>query len=67
MSKLLLKKEIKDLTRNQLEQMILDAYDAKKEIKEYFDFYVNPDVEKLTEKFKVAISREFAQIGRAHV
>lgn len=38
MSKLLLKKEIKGLTRNQLEQMILDAYDAKKEIKEYFDF-----------------------------
>ena len=33
MSKLLLKKEIKGLTRNQLEQMILDAYDAKKEIK----------------------------------
>ena len=33
MSKLLLKKEIKDLTRNQLEQMILDAYDSKKEIK----------------------------------
>ena len=52
MSKLLLKKEIKDLTRNQLEQMILDAYDAKKEIKEYFDFYVNPDVEKLTEKIQ---------------
>ena len=64
MSKLLLKKEIKDLTRNQLEQMILDAYDAKKEIKEYFDFYVNPDVEKLTEKFKVAISSEFARNKR---
>ncbi len=66
MSKLLLKKEIKGLTRNQLEQMILDAYDAKKEIKEYFDFYVNPDVEKLTEKFKVAISRQFARNKRGY-
>lgn len=61
MSKLLLKKELKALSRDQLEQMILDAYDAKKEIKEYFEFYVNPDVKKLSEKFKVAISREFAR------
>lgn len=64
MSKLLLKKELKALSREQLEQMILDAYDAKKEVKEYFDFYVNPDVGKLTDKFKVAISREFARSKR---
>ena len=51
MSKLRLTKEIKQLERHQLEQMILDAYAARKEIKEYFDFFLNPDVDKLIEKY----------------
>ena len=59
MSKLRLTKEIKQLERHQLEQMILDAYAARKEIKEYFDFFLNPDVDKLIEKYKVAASKEF--------
>ena len=46
MSKLRLTKEIKQLERHQLEQMILDAYAARKGIKEYFDFFLNPDVDK---------------------
>ena len=66
MSKLQLKKEIKNLTREQLEQLLLDAYDARKETKEYFDFFLNPDVEKLTEKYKVSISTEFSRSKRGH-
>lgn len=66
MSKQRLKKEIEQLERHQLEQMILDAYAAKKEIKEYFDFFLNPDIEKLTEKYKVAISKEFSRSKRGH-
>ena len=66
MSKLQLKKEIHRLERRQLEQMILEAYDARKETKEYFDFFLNPDVEKLIEKYKVAIAKEFARSKRGH-
>ena len=52
MSKLQLKKEIQKLERHQLEQMVLDAYAARKETKEYFEFFLNPDVEKLTENIR---------------
>lgn len=66
MSKLQLKKEIKSLSREQLENMILDVYDARKEIKEYFEFFLNPDVDKLTEKYKVAISKELNRSKRGY-
>ena len=66
MSKLRLTKEIKQLERHQLEQMILDAYAARKEIKEYFDFFLNPDVDRLIEKYKVAASKEFNRSKRGH-
>lgn len=66
MSRQKLTKEIRMLERHQLEQMILDAYSARKEIKEFFDFFLNPDVEKLTEKYKVAISKELARSKRGH-
>ena len=66
MSKLRLTKEIKQLERHQLEQMILDAYAARKGIKEYFDFFLNPDVDKLIEKYKVAASKEFNRSKRGH-
>ena len=66
MSKLQLKKEIKSLSREQLENMILDVYDARKEIKEYFEFFLNPDVDKLKEKYKVAISRELSRSKRGY-
>ncbi|MDE6527627.1 MAG: hypothetical protein K2L78_01085 [Muribaculaceae bacterium] len=66
MSKQKLTKEIRLLERHQLEQMILDAYCARKEIKEFFDFFLNPDVEKLIEKYKVAVSKEFSRSKRGH-
>lgn len=66
MSKQKLTKEIRQLERHQLEQMILDAYSARKEIKEYFDFFLNPDVEKLLDKYKVAVSKEFNRSKRGH-
>ena len=58
MSKATLKKELKNMSREQMEQIILDAYDARKETKEYFDFFLNPDVDKLFEKFKLKCSKE---------
>ena len=66
MGKLQLKKEIQALPREQLESMILEAYDARKEIKQYFDYFINPDVEKLTDKYMREISSEFSRSKRGY-
>lgn len=66
MGKQQLKKEIQLLERDQLEQMILEAYSAKKEIKEYFDFFLNPDVDKLTDRFKLEVDKEFHRGKRGY-
>ena len=58
MSKIQLKKELKNFDREQLIQLILDVYSARKDAKAYFDFFVNPDVEILTEKYKKALFKE---------
>ena len=43
MGKAQLKKEIQTLSREQLEHLVLEAYEARKEIKQYFDFFIDPD------------------------
>lgn len=58
MSKSKLRKEIATMSHEQLEQIILDAYDARSEIKEYFEFFLNPDIEKLMEKHKKNVYKE---------
>lgn len=64
MSKLQLKKELLNMDQNQLVQLILDAYSARKETKEYFDFFLNPDVEKLLTKYEIAVSKELSRVKR---
>lgn len=66
MSKKKLQKEIAALERHQLEQMVIDAYEARKEIKEYFDFFLNPDTAKLTEKYKAAVTKELLRSKRGY-
>ncbi|MDE6161319.1 MAG: hypothetical protein K2F77_06650 [Muribaculaceae bacterium] len=58
MSKLKLKKELEGMDRAQLVQVILDAYAARKETREYFEFFLDPDVEKLREKTLAMIDKE---------
>lgn len=58
MSKTQLKKELARLDNQQLTQLILDAYSARKEIKAYFDFFTDPDVDALYEKYALAIHKE---------
>lgn len=58
MSKTQLKKELAGLNKDQLQQLILDLYGARKEAKAWFDFFVNPDIDKLTEKFQNEIEKE---------
>ncbi len=63
MSKAKLKKELQSMTREQLEQIILDAYDARTETKEYFEFFLNPDVPKLMAKFDKTLVKELNRMG----
>lgn len=62
MSKTALKKELQTLSHDQLTQIILDAYDAKSDFKDYFEFFLNPDVNRLIEKFEKVITKELARV-----
>ncbi len=60
MSKPKLKKELQQLTKEQLIEQILDLYDKNKAVKEFYDFYLDPRNEKeLAEKYKKLIRKEF--------
>ncbi len=52
------------LDKEQIVQVILDAYTARKETKDYFEFFLNPDVDKLSEKFRLKISKELNRTKR---
>ncbi|MDE6271145.1 MAG: hypothetical protein K2M12_09880 [Muribaculaceae bacterium] len=66
MSKLQLKKELASLTREQLIQVVLDAYSARKETKEYFEFFLNPDVDALHEKYMRVVGKELLRNKHYH-
>ena len=51
MSKTLLNKELKTFSDDQLREIILKVYDFSPEAKNYFEFFLNPDVDALLEKF----------------
>ncbi len=55
MSKAQLKKYIQGLDREHLEEFILDIYSDVKPAKEYLDFFLNPDVEKVVAKTQQAL------------
>lgn len=59
MSKTTLKKQLKELTREQLIEVMLELYDARKDAREYLEYYVNPDEKKMHEKYKAVITKEF--------
>lgn len=62
MSKTALKKELSSLTHEQIIQIIADAYDSSPEFKEYFEFFLNPDIKKLMEKSDKAIMKELGRV-----
>lgn len=66
MSRAALKKELSSLPAPQLVEVILEAYDARPEIKEYFEYYLNPDVGKLTNKCMWVVERELSRSKRRH-
>lgn len=61
MSRSALKKELSSLTSAQLVEVILDAYSAMPQTKAYFDYYLNPDVDKLFDKYMSKVSKELGR------
>lgn len=59
MSKRELKKYLKELTKEQLEDQILDLYHRFKEVKEFYDFAFNPRENELMEQCRFQISKEY--------
>lgn len=66
MSKKALKKELENLTKPQLVEVIIAAYASNVGTKEYFDFFLNPDVDALITKYKELIAREFKRTKRGN-
>lgn len=58
MSRTALKKELHNLTAEQLRELLADMYDFRLPPKEYFAFYLNPDADALLEKHRKAIDAE---------
>lgn len=61
MSKTQFKKELASLDRGQLVTLLLDLYSARKEAKEYFDFFCNPDQDKLFDKYIAVVDKELSR------
>lgn len=59
MSKAQLKKHLSTLNKEQIIEVILELYDARKEAMEYLEFYLNPNEDEKLEEYKRIIRDEF--------
>ena len=59
MSKAQLKKHLNTLDKPQIIELVLELYDARKEARDYLDYYVNPNESGELEKFKKIVLKEF--------
>lgn len=59
MSKSQLKKHLANQTKEQVIDVVLELYSARKEAKEYLDFYINPNDDAKLEEYKKIIYKEF--------
>ena len=64
MSKRALKSYLHQLTKEQLEDQVLDLYHRFKEVKTYYDFSFNPKEDKLITEAKFKISKEYFPPGK---
>lgn len=65
MGKVQLKKTLASFTKDQLIELVLEAYDASKDVKTYFEYFLNPDVVKLQTKYIEAIDKEMRRSKRS--
>lgn len=59
MSKARLKKTLAEMSAEQIAELVLELYDARKEAKEYLEFWLEPDTGKALEKAKKKVQRVF--------
>lgn len=59
MSKRDLKKELNVLSKEEIINVVLELYDARKEAKEWLGFFINPNEDREVEKYKKIIRNEF--------
>lgn len=64
MTKTQLKKQLGSLSHDDLVKLLLELYDAKKEVKECFDYHFEPNEKEKLEKYKAIINGEFTPHGR---
>ena len=55
------------MSEDQLRELVLDLYGARKDIKEYLDFFIDPDVPALTEKYVKLIAKEINRVKRGYL
>ncbi len=58
MSKTALKKLLPTLSPEEKDELLLDLYSARAEAKEYLDFFIDPDIDKLLDKTTKEIAKE---------
>ena len=54
-----IKKELKKLDKDKLIDLVADLYKKNKSVKEFFDFYVNPNERELFEKYRDKVFEAF--------
>jgi hypothetical protein len=59
-----LKKYLNGLTKEQVEEQVIDLYNRFKDVKVYYDFAFNPKEDKMLEDVKVKISNEYFPLKR---
>ena len=64
MSKRDLKKYLNELSKEQLEEQIIELYEKFSPVKVYYDFVFNPKEDKLLQECKVKISQEYFPVRK---
>jgi len=64
MSKAALKKYLQSLPKEQLIETVLEMYDNMKPVKEYLEFFLNPNEKEMLEKYRAVIINEFYPRGK---
>ena len=61
MSKATLKKYLGSLDKSEVIDVVLDLYDARKEAKEYLEYFLNPDETAKMKEYKAIIGMSFGR------
>jgi transcriptional regulator with PAS, ATPase and Fis domain len=64
MSKKALRKYVKELKKEELEDQVLELYDRLKEVREFYNFVFNPKEDKMLDEAKFKVSKEYFPPGR---